>query len=230
MSPSVSNVVEEDGTLRFTLSELNVSYANALRRIIVADIPTVVFRTFPHTANQATIETNTTRFNNEIIKQRLSCIPIHHVGIDQPIEDLSMEVDVVNDTDSITFVTTEDFRVKNNKAGKYLPADEVRRMFPPNPLTATFIDFVRLRPKLTQSGKGEAVKLSCRFDIGTAREDGAYNVASMCTYGFTPDHNKSKTAWAEKKQLLVKEGMSKDDISFTKRTGLFERQAICARR
>ena len=33
--------------------------------------------TFPHEKNKANIEINTTRFNNEIIKQRLSCIPIH---------------------------------------------------------------------------------------------------------------------------------------------------------
>ena len=113
MNPSVSNIIEEDGILRFTLSDVNVSFANALRRIIIADIPTVVFRTFPHAENRAAIETNTTRFNNEIIKQRLSCIPIHHVAVDQPIEDLVVEIDVTNDTDAVTYVTTENFKVKN---------------------------------------------------------------------------------------------------------------------
>lgn len=212
MNPSVSNIIEEDGILRFTLSDVNVSFANALRRIIIADIPTVVFRTFPHAANRAAIETNTTRFNNEIIKQRLSCIPIHHVAVDQPIEDLVVEIDVTNDTDAITYVTTENFKVKNIKADKYLPDTEAKKMFPPNALTGTYIDFARLRPKLTQSGNGEALKLSCRLDIGTAREDGAYNVACMCTYGQTKDENKAKEAWAEKKQSLQKEGASKEDI------------------
>ena len=212
MNPSVSNIIEEDGILRFTLSDVNVSYANALRRIIVADIPTVVFRTFPHAANRASIETNTTRFNNEIIKQRLSCVPIHHVAVDQPIEDLVVEIDVTNSTDAITYITTEDFKVKNIKADKYLPDTEAKKMFPPNALTGTYIDFARLRPKLTQSGSGEALKLNCRLDIGTAREDGAYNVACMCTYGLTKDENKAKEAWAEKRQSLQKEGASKEDI------------------
>ena len=48
----------------------------ALRRTILSDIPVVVFRTSPEEENNCIIDKNTTRFNNEIVKQRLSCIPI----------------------------------------------------------------------------------------------------------------------------------------------------------
>ena len=77
MDPRISELSEEDGTLRFRLSGVNVSLANAIRRIILSDIPCVVFRTFPYEENKVQIETNTTRMNNELIKQRLSCVPIH---------------------------------------------------------------------------------------------------------------------------------------------------------
>jgi DNA-directed RNA polymerase alpha subunit len=63
--------------LLFTLSGVNVSLANAIRRTILSDIPLIVFRTSPHEQNKANIILNTTRLNNEILKQRLSCIPIH---------------------------------------------------------------------------------------------------------------------------------------------------------
>ena len=75
--PAISNLSDEDDTLRFTLSNINVSLANGIRRIILADIPTLVFRTTPYKENKSTIYINTSRLNNELVKQRLSCIPIH---------------------------------------------------------------------------------------------------------------------------------------------------------
>ena len=60
MDPRISNLSEENGTLKFTLTECNMSIANALRRIIVSDIPTFVFRTYPYSENKAEIRHNTT--------------------------------------------------------------------------------------------------------------------------------------------------------------------------
>ena len=39
--------------------------------ILLSNIPTVVFKTFPYSENKCDITKNTTRFNNEILKQRL---------------------------------------------------------------------------------------------------------------------------------------------------------------
>ena len=75
MDPQIElrDVVDAFG---FTLSGVNVSLANAVRRTILSDVPLVVFRTTPNEKNKCNIITNTSRLNNEIIKQRLSCIPI----------------------------------------------------------------------------------------------------------------------------------------------------------
>ena len=43
--PNVDNSIEQKGQLTFTLNNTNVSIANALRRVILADIPTVVIDT-----------------------------------------------------------------------------------------------------------------------------------------------------------------------------------------
>ena len=45
MEPKVADFVTDDNYLKFTLSGVNVSIANALRRIILSEIPTIVFRT-----------------------------------------------------------------------------------------------------------------------------------------------------------------------------------------
>jgi DNA-directed RNA polymerase alpha subunit len=126
MEPRIANMIEENGFLKFTLANCNTSIANALRRIIISDIPTFVFRTFPYSENKAEIIHNTTRFHNEIIKQRLSCIPIHISDMDFPYKDYIVEVDVKNDTDSIMYVTTKDFRMKNIKTDVYSNESAVR--------------------------------------------------------------------------------------------------------
>ena len=51
--------------------------------------------------------------NNELIKQRLSCIPIHINDKDFPYKDYLLEVDVKNDSEDVVYVTTENF--KNQK-------------------------------------------------------------------------------------------------------------------
>ena len=81
MNPKINNVSEEHGIMRFTLSGVNLSLANAIRRIMLNNIDTVVFRTETSEVNQCKIEVNTGRLHNEIVKQRLSCIPIHSTDI-----------------------------------------------------------------------------------------------------------------------------------------------------
>ena len=71
--PEIKENNEKDGILKFTLSNTNVSIVNALRRTIMADLKTRVFDTTKD--SNIKIYRNTTKFNNDILKQRLDCIP-----------------------------------------------------------------------------------------------------------------------------------------------------------
>ena len=217
MDPRISNLIEENGALKFTLTECNMSIANALRRIIVSDIPTFVFRTYPYSENKAEIKHNTTRLHNEIIKQRLSCIPIHIQDMNFPYKDYVIELDIKNETDNIIYVTTRDFKIKNIVNEHYSSESEVRQIFPPCPITGDYIEFARLQPKLSENIDGERLALRCAFDIGTAGEDGAFNVISTCAYECTPDVEKANQAWAEKEKAFKKEQMKEEDIEFEKK-------------
>jgi hypothetical protein len=62
MNPHIEQKSKKGDMLSFTLSGVNVSVANAIRRTILSDIPTVVFKTSPYEECKATIFTNTTRF------------------------------------------------------------------------------------------------------------------------------------------------------------------------
>jgi len=217
MDPRISNLIEENGALKFTLTECNMSIANALRRIIVSDIPTFVFRTYPYSQNKAEIRHNTTRLHNEIIKQRLSCIPINIQDMNFPYKDYVIELDIKNETDNIIYVTTRDFKIKNIATEHYSSESEVRQIFPPCPITHDYIEFARLQPKLSENIDGERLALRCALDIGTAGEDGAFNVTSTCAYECTPDTEKANQVWAEKEKAFKKEQMKEEDIEFEKK-------------
>jgi len=217
MEPRITNMMEENGFLKFTLVDCNMSIANALRRIIISDIPTFVFRTFPYSENKAEITHNTSRLHNEIIKQRLSCIPIHITDMDFPYKDYIVEVDVKNDTDSILYITTKDFKIKNIKTDVYSDESAVRTIFPPSPVTGDYIEFARLQPKLSENIDGERLTLRCGLDIGMASQDGAFNVISTCAYECTPDESKAAEVWKDIAAAMRKNEKTDEEIEFEKR-------------
>lgn len=212
-------------SLTFTLENCDVSVANALRRIIVSDINQYVFRTFPHSENRAEFTVNTTRLHNEILKQRLGCVPIHHLhtvdGFANEYKNYVVEVDVKNETDTIRYVTTEDFKVKKAKAiekgsgdadddvmYQYLPEATVRKIFPPDAISGEYIEFARLLPNLSSSNSnsGEALAFTCTLEISNAKFDGMYNVAHTCAYNCTPDAKEIDKQWRAKEKVM-REGL-----------------------
>jgi DNA-directed RNA polymerase subunit L len=215
MDPHVELGTNKNDMLAFTLSGVNVSLANAIRRTLLSDIPMLVFRTAPYEKNKANIIANTSRLNNEIIKQRLSCIPIHIKDIAQfPLKNYILEVNVENNTDTIMFVTTKDFNIKDISTGKSLPESKVREIFPADDYTGNFIDFVRLRPRISDELPGEKIHLTCEFDIGSAKEDGMFNAVSTCSYGFTVDESAQEAKLDKLRQTWKDEGKNQPEIEF----------------
>lgn len=201
MNPILDNVEEENDILSFRIQNINVSYANAIRRTILADIPTVVFRTSPYEKNKAKFEINTSKFNNEVLKQRLSCIPIHIHDLDIPLDNLLLTVDVYNQSSSVIYVTTDDFNVLDKNTNKIINM-KTNQLFPHNEITKSPIDFCRLQPQISEQLKGEHLKFTCEFDFGTAKSNGSFNVVSTCTYKCTIDSEQVAILEAEKRGIL----------------------------
>ena len=215
MNPHVENKSNKEDMMSFTLSGVNVSIANAVRRTILSDIPTVVFKTSPYEECKANIITNTSRLNNEILKQRLSCIPVHILNYEEiNLKNYLLEVNVENTTDTTMYVTTKDFKIKNLLTDSYLSEKDTRNIFPPNDYTGDFIDFVRLRPKLSDDLPGEKIHLTCEFSLFNAKNDGMFNVVSTCSYGFTPDDIAIDNELVKKIQGWKDEGKNEKEIVF----------------
>lgn len=216
MKPFVNRMSEDNGELTFTLSGVNISIANSIRRIILSEIPCVVFRTTPYSENKVFIQTNTTRMNNEIIKQRMSCIPIYITDTSTPIEQYKVMLDKQNEGDTILHVTTEDFTIIDTNTDTALPHAMVKSMFPSDPLTGDYIDIVRLRPRLSETIEGERIVLSASFGIGTAKENGSFNVVSTCSYGNTVNADMVNDHLSKYVDSLKMEQLNEDTIELKK--------------
>tara|TARA_Y100000385_G_scaffold137318_1_gene142689 strand:+ start:407 stop:1549 length:1143 start_codon:yes stop_codon:yes gene_type:complete len=190
MNSVVTNKKKDGDELTFTISGLNVSFVNAIRRTIVSDIPIAVFKTFPYDESDCVIHKNTTRFNNEILKQRLSCIPILIDVDDKPIKNLVLKVKHANNTTETQYLTTKQFNIYDESTKQYLPDSLRDSIFPANNISKNYIDFVRLRPGYFQPNNtktiiGEEIDFECKMSLGMANMNAMFNVVSMVAFSNT---------------------------------------------
>ena len=221
----VINLKEENDRLTFTITGYDISYINGLRRIIMSEIKTVVCNTENYDENDEKktdieIFENKSRLHNEILKGRLSCIPICIDIISENIDisNLMLEIDVENNTDTNIIVTTKDFKIRKIDTNEYLDDNELKKIFPPFiPPTGYgeyYIDFVRLRPRLSDEIPGEKIKLSCKLSYGTAKQNSSYNVAGTCSLGASPDKKTIEEQLEIRKQKWKDEGKTAEEITY----------------
>lgn len=226
MEPRLYSISEEGDVLNFTLQGLHVSLSNAIRRTLLTDIPVLAIRTETYETNQCQIDVNTGRLHNEIIKQRLSSIPIHSKKFHDDEDgkalpgNYQLALHVKNDSQNVRYITTEDFHIKEKDADKILSRDQQQilfpDLFPKDPYTQCYIDFARLRPKLGEGLAGEEIKLTADFSMATAKENSMFNVVSKCSYGNSPDQAKANQVWDAQERKLKDEGQTNQEIKFQK--------------
>lgn len=244
MNPSIVNILEDNHNIRrFTLINANVSLANAIRRTLLTEIPVVCIRTENETLNQCRISVNTGRLHNEILKHRLSMIPIHETDLTRLPGKWELVVDVRNDTDEILYVTSGDFKLRRKSAkndnaqkdqkddseesggesgGEWMSEQEVRRIFPPCLLPgdtepeANFVDFARLRPSPNRAAgfPGEQLSLVADFSVARAKDNAMFNVVSKSAYGCTLDVERKNAKLAELVARWKSEGLTEEEIRF----------------
>jgi len=168
---------ETHGVLSFQLSEVDKSFANAIRRTILGNIPIQVFK-----AKDCIIHTNTSRFTNEIIKSRIACLPIHETNF---TKSFTLEYTKKNEEVHTIYLTTEVFKRPDLFQPTVLQGFDGKE--------SRYPDWLRLRP-------GEEISFTCTSSAGTANECGAYNVAGTCSYGFTQDKHASEIAFREQER------------------------------
>ena len=217
-NPTIEKDYEDEGVLHFILKDIHLSIANAIRRTILMDIPVVVIRTETSEMNQCTIVSNTTRFHNEIVKQRMSCIPIMTTDLVNFPERYRLSVKVQNETDNqLRWVTTDDFVLQDKKNDQPIDKTELLKIFPHDYKTNRPIDFLRLRPTIGPTIKGEEINLTAEFSVSTAKENGMFNAVSKCAFHNVIDPEGRENMWAAYLQTYKDEGRTDEEIEFEKK-------------
>ena len=100
------------------------------------------------------------------------------------------------------------------KTGEMLSESIVRSIFPPDSITGDYIDIARLRPRISEDIDGEHLKFEALLDIGTAKDNGSFNVVSTCSYGNTEDPINIKTVLDKLIADMKADGLTEEAIAF----------------
>lgn len=196
--------------MTITVQNVHYSFANGLRRSIISMIPTIGFRALPYENSTIDILENDTYLNNEIIKHRISMIPLF-IDDDFDYEDLEFILDEENATNIKKYITTEHFKIRRISTDTFLKKEEVKKILPPCDLTGDYIIIVKLKPKhYTDLGiinqdniakninipvsKPIRLKLKARLVKSTSLENGHFSPVCTCTYGYSVDKKVIKQA------------------------------------
>ena len=135
-------------SVEFELANIHFSTANAIRRLMLSHVKTVGFRTEPYNACEINVIINDTPLHNQMTVHRLAMIPINVPTPEKfDVNDYQFIINVVNNTNAIRPITTEDFQIKRISTNKMLPREEVKKFFPPDPITGDYVLLTKLRPK-----------------------------------------------------------------------------------
>ncbi len=194
MDPQIIGIGEnEDGVFSFEILNVDVSIVNSLRRTLMTHIKMLVFRGFPHMENQLIFHKNKTKFNNEYLKQRIECIPIHEPNennFQTIVDKYSIRLRVVNNDNSMRICTTNDFEIISKETEKPIPKSKelVETLFPQHKITKGYIPICVLMPKFSETDEPEEIDATFHFSIGEVYDiernyrNECWNAVSKCTY------------------------------------------------
>ena len=202
MNISKPIVSEDERTYRFTLSPIQVSYANTLRRLILTGVETIAFRsdmTITGSTTDVEVKQNDTPMTNEMLADRIGLLPLCIPDPLQWREDRYLFVlNATGNKDNMTHVTASDFVVKEfistedskeeyEKQEKKEVIVQSAPFFPPNPLTGQTCLIATL-PRVVGSAP-QGIHIVAKATKGTGREHARFSPVSQCSYEYTLDTN-----------------------------------------
>lgn len=181
--------VAPEKSIKFVLVGCHLELANALRRVILAEVVTVApkydqYNQEDPTKNDVIVTVNTTALHDQIMGHRISMLPIHMSAVqiaDHERSHLKFVIDSTNSQDLPMDVTTKDVKIYDAD-GSPLPAARRATFLPPDPFTGDYPIVARLKPS-------EVLKAEFYARRGVARENARWAAASTCAFAFVVDED-----------------------------------------
>lgn len=186
--------------LEFDIFNVDVSIVNAIRRVILSEIPNVAIRFDPYNPehNDIKILTNTSTLHNEFMGHRISLIPLHLSEKTIQDYDKSMytfRLDVKNTGNDVLTVTTKDIQVFDSD-NVHQPK-LTKKIFPPDPITKEYILITKLKPNNYNTDEGEAFVAEFQASKGIAKQHSRWCPVSTCTFENIRDEAQVKKAFEQ---------------------------------
>lgn len=193
-----SNIHQTKNVLTFDIKNVDVSIVNSLRRIIIAEVPTIALAFDPLSDKNPdiTIHKNLSALHNEFLAHRLSLIPIHlnpdEVESFRPNEYV-FRLKVKNNSSEIVSVTTRDIKIYNDEGKLYDEAFH-HRVFPADSITKNHILITKLRPNIYNPENGEEIDIEFKANKNIAKNHSRWSPVSCCTFFNQVDENAADIA------------------------------------
>lgn len=208
---NITPVKEGSRKMQFEVRNVSLSVVNAIRRIILSEIPNVAIAFDPYNESENDIKfiSNTTSLHNEFMGHRLSLVPIN-LSLDDirkyENNHYKFVIDVKNETAETIPVTTKDIRVFDSN-GTQLPESSRNVLFPPCPITNDYILLTKLKANPFNKKDGEHLHCEMFARKSIAKNHARWSHVSLCSF-----HNKVDDDAANKG---LDEMMAKLDDSLT---------------
>jgi DNA-directed RNA polymerase subunit L len=186
--------------MKFKYENTDVCYVNAIRRIILAEVPNVAI------VDDMEFIKNDTSLHNEFMSHRISLIPccFEKEAIDN-FEAGSYEftINVENTTTNIMNITTKHIHMTNpeknddNNDNEKYKRSFTKKIFPPCKITKDYILITRIKPK-------QCLHVVFRAAKGIAKTHSKWSPVSLCAHHLMLDENE-----VEKERNIIKEDPSK---------------------
>ena len=180
------NIAKNGPSMEMEVHNVDLSIVNALRRIILAEIPTVAlaFDPIAESNEDIMISLNNSALHNEFLAHRISLIPMHfnkkEIAAFNP-EDYLFHLKVKNTGTDIIPVTTRNIVIKDAEGKPY--SDSVhRRVFPADPITKDHILITKLRPNIYSPEKGESIDITFKASKNIAKNHSRWCPVSCCAF------------------------------------------------
>lgn len=187
----------------FEIADLDLSIINALRRVILAEVPNVAFAFDPYdeSNNDIVFLNNTSSLHNEFMGHRISLLPVNftlgEISKWDPTS-FSFRIKQKNESNETLVLTSKHIEIFDS-SGELVPDSLRERLFPADPTTGDYILISKLKPNPFKSSEGEVLECEMRARKGCAMQHARWSHVSLCSFINKID---TKAADVASKELL----------------------------
>jgi DNA-directed RNA polymerase alpha subunit len=171
----------EENFIQFSIFNINIGLANAIRRILIAEVPSMAI-------DFAKIYKNSGCIHDDMIAQRIGLIPFISTNVDKfdyfwrqsnNLSEVQYELNVINKNESPIDVTTNDLKIINSNEYTGYNKTIYQSVKPVN---------LEYPIVITKLGKGQELHFVCSVRKGISQEHAKFQPTSSVGYEIRSDN------------------------------------------